>query len=95
MKKMNVGEFDLVVRFFLGIGLLTFGIAGGLDAPVAFNPSMHHWLIIGIEPVMGTLSTAWSYGVIGISVAVLYTAATRKCLLYPAFRINTCQTADT
>ena len=89
MKKMNVGETDLVVRFILGMTLLIFGITGGLEAPVNFDPSQHHWLIIGLEPIMGTLSTPLSITAIVTSLVVLYTAATRFCLLYPIFRINT------
>ena len=89
MKKMNVGETDLVVRFFAGIALLVFGITGGLKAPENFDPSQHHWLVIGLEPLMGTLSTFVSYAVIGVALIVLYTAATRFCLLYPILRINT------
>ena len=94
MKKMNVGESDLVIRFFIAISLMIYGIAGGLDAPVAFDPSQHHWLIIGIEPVMGTLSLPFSLSVIGLSLFVLYTAATRYCIVYPALRINTCHAVE-
>ena len=89
MEKINIGDSDLLVRFILGISLLIYGIAGGMDAPVAFDPSIHHWLIIGIEPVMGTLEAPWNYAVIGAALVMLYTAATRYCLIYPTLRINT------
>ncbi len=89
MKKMNVGDSDLLVRFLLGISLLIYGIAGGMDAPVAFDPSLHHWLIIGLEPLMGTLATPWNLAVIAAALVLLYTAATRYCIIYPKLRINT------
>ena len=94
MKKVNVGETDLFVRFVIGFTLMVYGIAGAMDAPVNFDPSQHHWLIIGIEPAMGTLSMAASLSVIGLSLFVLYTAATRYCIVYPALSINTSRVAE-
>ena len=95
MKKMNVGESDLMARFMIGITLLVVGVTGGLAAPVDFDPSQHHWLVIGLEPLMGMFSAPVSYTIITASIVVLYTAATRYCIIYPIFRINTCSMMET
>ena len=94
MKKMNVGDTDLMFRFMLGISLFIYGIVGGLDSPVAFAPNLHQWLVIGIEPAMGTLETPWNFVIMSASLVVLYTAATRYCILYPKFSINTCRISE-